>query len=235
MHNSHIPAEVIERVTVARGKQNFFESIEPARAALLVIDMQNFFLEEGQACQTPEARDIVPNINRLSGAARGAGATIVWLQMTQDHDQLQEWSVFYDHIKAGERGLEELDCLSAGHHGHDIWPGLAVGADDLKVEKRRFSAFIQGSSNLHAILGERGIDTVVVTGTLTNVCSLTTALDAMMLNYKVLVVSDANAALSDGSHNAALATVCELFGDVRTTDEVVALLAAGGSTPTAAE
>ena len=235
MHNSHIPADVIERVTGARGKRHLFDGIEPARAALLVVDMQNFFLEEGQACETPQARDIVPNINRLATAARSTGATVVWLQMTQDRDQLQGWSVFYDHIKAGERGLEELDCLSTGHHGHDIWPGLDVGSDDLKVEKRRFSAFIQGSSDLHAILNERGIDTVIVTGTLTNVCSLTTALDAMMLNYKVLMVSDANAALSDDSHNAALATVCELFGDVRTTDEVVALLAAGGGAAAAAE
>ena len=97
------------------------------------------------------------------------------------------------------------------------------------MEKRRFSAFIQGSSDLHAILRERGIDMIMVTGTLTNVCSLTTALDAMMLNYKVLMVSDANAALSDDTHNAALATFCELFGDVRTTDEVVALIEEGGA------
>ena len=98
-----------------------------------------------------------------------------------------------------------------------------------------FSAFIQGSSDLHAVLDQRGIDTVIVTGTLTNVCSLTTALDAMMLNYKVVMVSDANAALSDDAHNAALATVCELFGDVRTTDEVVALLEAGDAESAAAE
>ena len=235
MHNSHIPADVIERVARTRGKRHLFDGLEPARAALLVVDMQNFFLEEGQACETPEARDIVANVNRLAAAARSNGATVAWLQMTQDRDQLQGWSVFYDYIKAGERGLEELDSLSAGHHGHRLWPGLDVGADDLKVEKRRFSAFIQGSSDLHAILGERGIDTVIVTGTLTNVCSLTTALDAMMLNYKVVMVSDANAALSDDAHNAALATVCELFADVRTTDEVVALLEAGGGATAAAE
>ncbi len=235
MHKSHIPDDVIERVARARGKRHLFDGIEPGRAALVVVDMQNFFLEEGQACETPEARDIVANVNRLAAAARGNGATVVWLQMTQDRDQLQGWSVFYDYIKAGERGLEELDCLSAGHHGHLIWPGLDVGADDLKVEKRRFSAFIQGSSDLHAVLDQRGIDTVIVTGTLTNVCSLTTALDAMMLNYKVLMVSDANAALSDDAHNAALATVCELFGDVRTTDEVVALLEAGDAESAAAE
>ena len=235
MHNSHVPADVIERMTGARGKRHLFEGIEAARAALVVVDMQNFFLEEGQACETPEARDIVPNVNRLAAAARTTGATVIWLQMTQDRDQLQGWSVFYDHIKAGERGLEELECLSPGHHGHKIWPELDVGADDLKVEKRRFSAFIQGSSDLHAVLGERGIDTIIVTGTLTNVCSLTTALDAMMLNYKVLMVADANAALSDDSHNAALATVCELFGDVRTTDEVVALLEAGTAESAAAE
>ena len=235
MHKSHIPADVIERVTRARGKRHLFDGIAPARAAFVVVDMQNFFLEEGQACETPEARDIVANVNRLADAARSNGATVVWLQMTQDRDQLQGWSVFYDFIKAGERGLEELDCLSAGHHGHRLWPGLDVGADDIKVEKRRFSAFIQGSSDLHAILDQRGIDTVIVTGTLTNVCSLTTALDAMMLNYKVVMVSDANAALSDDAHNAALATVCELFGDVRTTDEVVALLEAGGAATAAAE
>ncbi len=235
MHTSHIPADVIERMTRARGKRHLFDGIAPARAALVVVDMQNFFLEEGQACETPEARDVVPNVNRLADAARSNGAVVVWLQMTQDRDQLQGWSVFYDFIKAGERGLEELDCLSAGHHGHRLWPGLDVGADDIKVEKRRFSAFIQGSSDLHAILDQRGIDTVIVTGTLTNVCSLTTALDAMMLNYKVVMVSDANATLSDDAHNAALAIVCELFGDVRTTDEVVALLEAGGAESAAAE
>ncbi len=229
MHNSHIPADVIERVTRVRGKRHLFDGIAPARAALVVVDMQNFFLKEGQACETPQARDIVANVNRLAHAARSEGATVVWLQMTQDRDQLQGWSVFYDFVKAGERGLEELDCLSAGHHGHRLWPGLDVDVDDLKVEKRRFSAFIQGSSDLHAILRERGIDMIMVTGTLTNVCSLTTALDAMMLNYKVLMVSDANAALSDDTHNAALATFCELFGDVRTTDEVVALIEEGGA------
>ena len=235
MHNSHIPADVIERVTRARGKRHLFDGIAPGRAALVVVDMQNFFLEEGQACETPEARDIVANVNRLAHAARSEGANVVWLQMTQDRDQLQGWSVFYDFVKAGERGLEELDCLSAGHHGHRLWPGLDVGADALKVEKRRFSAFIEGSSDLHAILRERGIDTVMITGTLTNVCCLTTALDAMMLNYKVLMVSDANAALSDDTHNAALGTFCELFGDVRTTDEVVALLEEGGAESAAAE
>jgi ureidoacrylate peracid hydrolase len=235
MHNFHIPTDVVERVTRARGKRHLFDGIEPGRAALLVVDMQNFFMEEGQPCETPEARDIVPNINRLAAAARNEGVAVVWLQMTQDRDQLQDWSVFYDFIKAGKRGLEELEFLSAGHHGHQIWPGLDVATADFKVQKLRFSAFMQGSSDLHAILQERGIDTVMLTGTLTNVCCLTTALDAMMLNYKVVMVADANAALSDQSHNAALAIVCELFGDVRTTDEVVALLAEGGTDQAAAE
>jgi ureidoacrylate peracid hydrolase len=92
--------------------------------------------------------------------------------------------------------------------------------------KKRYSAFIQGSSDIDRQLREAGVDTVVIVGTLTNVCCESSARDAMMLNYRVLFVSDANAALSDAEHNATLATILRVFGDVATTEEVVTLLAA---------
>jgi ureidoacrylate peracid hydrolase len=64
----------------------------------------------------------------------------------------------------------------------------------------------------------------MIVGTLTNVCCESSARDAMMLNYRLLFVSDANAALSDAEHNATLGTILRVFGDVATTDEAIALL-----------
>ena len=92
------------------------------------------------------------------------------------------------------------------------------------VEKRRYSAFIQGSSDLDSILRARGIDTLLVTGTLTNVCCESTARDAMMLNYRSVMVSDGNAAVTDFYHEASLLNMISTFGDVYSTDETIELL-----------
>ena len=104
---------------------------------------------------------------------------------------------------------------------------LDVRDGDLRVEKDRFSCFIQGASNLDGVLRARGVDTVIIVGTLTNRCCETTARDAMMIGYKVVFPEDANATTSDEEHVAALVNIASAFGDVRTTDEVVAML--GGS------
>ena len=92
------------------------------------------------------------------------------------------------------------------------------------VLKRRFSALIQGSSGLDQILRQKRIDTLVIVGAATNICCESTLRDGMMMNYKCIMVSDANATRTDEEHNATLAIVAVIFGDVRTTDEVVALL-----------
>jgi ureidoacrylate peracid hydrolase len=100
-----------------------------------------------------------------------------------------------------------------------------VAKDDLRAVKERYSAFIPGSSDLEARLREREIDTLLIVGVATNVCCESTARDAMMLNFRVVMVSDACAATSDAEHAAALGNVYLFFGDVQTTDEVVAILA----------
>jgi ureidoacrylate peracid hydrolase len=99
-----------------------------------------------------------------------------------------------------------------------------VKPQDLIVVKNRYSAFIQGSSNLEQVLRERGIDTVLITGTVTNVCCESTARDAMMLDYRVVMVSDGNASLTDEEHAASLNNFLIFFGDVMTTDEAAARL-----------
>ena len=61
-------------------------------------------------------------------------------------------------------------AFADGSYGHSLWPGLEVLPQDIRVKKNRFGAFVPGSSDLHAVLQARGIDTVIITGTATNVC-----------------------------------------------------------------
>jgi len=103
-----------------------------------------------------------------------------------------------------------------------------VRPEDATLVKKRFSAFIQGSSDIDRHLRAEGIDTVIITGTMTNICCESSARDAMMLNYRLVFVSDANAALNDAEHNATLTSILRVFGDIPTTHEVVALLSAKG-------
>jgi ureidoacrylate peracid hydrolase len=123
-----------------------------------------------------------------------------------------------------EQGARRVAALTAGSKGHELWAALDVRADDLIVEKNRFSAFIQGSSNLAEVLRERGLDTVLITGTVTNVCCESTARDAMMLNFKTIMVTDGNAAVTDEDHNASLCAFYLTFGDVMPTDMLVTCL-----------
>jgi len=75
------------------------------------------------------------------------------------------------------------------------------------------------------MLEARGIETLIITGTLTNVCCESTARDAMQRNYQVIFVADGNAALSDAEHNATLCSMAAVFADVMTTAEVLGILA----------
>ena len=84
------------------------------------------------------------------------------------------------------------------------------------------------------ILEQHGLDTVVITGTLTNVCSESSARDAMMRNFKTILISDANAAPTDEEHIASLASILQVFGDVYDTQEIVAMLESGAENRTVA-
>ena len=225
MHKIDIPQQITDRVTRARGKLHAFDTLVGPSTALLVVDLQNVFMLPPYPTEVPVAREIVPNVNRLAQATRAAGGAVVWIQMTHSEQDKKTWSVFYDDItKTANRG-DALKGLARGSRGQALHDALDVKPADLKVEKNRFSAFIQGSSDLDKLLRDRGIDTVLVTGTVTNTCCESTARDAMMLNYKTVMVSDANAAATDEEHNATLGNILRIFGDVMSTDEVITRLA----------
>jgi ureidoacrylate peracid hydrolase len=89
---------------------------------------------------------------------------------------------------------------------------------------------VPGASELHAILQARGIDTVIITGTATNVCCESTARDAMMMNYKVFFIDDGNATYNDQEHNATLSAMAHTFCDVVDTATIVGMLRTASAT-----
>src|ERR1700682_3694076 len=221
MHTLSIPQSVVDRVIARRGRERIHDDLDPAKTALVVVDMQNSFMLPGVAhALCPMAERIVPNINRLAQSVRATGGTVVWIKTTFKDDALQNWSSYFEMVTP-QKGAKRIAALTADSKGHELWATLDVRPDDVIVEKNRFSAFIQGSSNLAEILRARGLDTILVTGPVTNVCCESTARDAMMLNFKTIMVSDGNAAVTDEDHNASLCAFYLTFGDVMSTDMLV--------------
>jgi ureidoacrylate peracid hydrolase len=218
MHKIAIPQSVVDRVVARHGSEHVHADLDPAKTALVVVDMQNAFMLPGVA-HSPclMAQDIVPNINRLAAAVRQTGGTVVWIQTAYTDETLDSWSNLYRML--GSKGTERrAGALTRGSKGYELWPTLDARPEDLTVEKNRYSAFIQGSSDLAEVLRLRGLDTLLITGTVTNVCCESTARDAMMLNFKSIMVTDGNAAVTDEDHNASLAGFYLIFGDIMSTD-----------------
>ena len=222
MHPTTLPQEIIERVRARRGRLHPFDRLSPMRTALVVSDMQNAFCAPGAAIEVPVARSIVPNINRLAAAVRSTGGLVVWIQMTIKDEA--DWPVFLSALVDAGNSARILAELGPGSEGHKLWPECEARPADLVVPKNRFSAFLPSACDLSATLKSRGVETVLIAGTLTNVCSESSARDAAMQDFQVTLVSDANAARSDGEHVATLVTFIQSFGDVRSTDELIDLL-----------
>jgi ureidoacrylate peracid hydrolase len=224
MHKVTLSQELRNALRRRRGRDHVFETLEPARAALLVVDMQNHFVAPGALAEVAAARGITGNINRLAEGLRRTGGLVVWIRSTFTRDGAGAWPMFFDNFVPPEAREALRRALTPGQPGHAFWPELDIRDGDLIVDKTRFSAFIQGASDIEPLLRRRGIDTVLVTGTLTNVCCESTARDAMMRDFRVVMVEDANAARTDEDHLAGLRTVAQVFGDVMTTDAVLARL-----------
>ena len=226
MHPTWIPPDIAERMMARRGRLHVFDSIDPRRTALVVIDMQEAFLAPGAPSETPAAREIVANINRLATSVRAAGGAVAWVQAAFKPTGPQSWPLFFDCMVAPALSAAILDALTEGRPGHALWRELDAQPGDIRVKKIRYSAFFPGACELPDLLRARAIDCVLITGTLTNVCCEASARDAMMGGFKVVLVSDANAARSDAEHVASMVSVIQFFGDVRRTEELIAMIQA---------
>lgn len=224
-------AKLIERVIARRSRLHAFEELVPRRTALVVVDMQNSFVQQGGGhAWVPAAAATCPTINRLAQGLRELGGTVVWILNTYTPDSEKSWSHFHRELSSVQGHALRSRCMAEGDPGHALYADLIAMPQDWRVKKNSYSAFIQGSSDLHPRLQAQGIDTVLIAGTATNVCCESTARDSMMLNYRTLMVSDACSAMSVQEHESCLSNFLFNFGDVQTTDEVLSRLRAARGT-----
>ena len=221
MHKINIPEYIIDRVIKRRGRLEIFDQINPKSTALLVIDMQNCFIIPGLSLVgVPELEKIAPNINAISKAIRKTGGQVIWTKLKYTN----EWSSWHNHFCNKDSRESIISDTKDGAFPGEIWKGMDLKSNDFIVTKKSSSALAPGVENLREILELKKIDTLIITGTLSNVCCESTARDAMFLNYKTIFVSDANGTRSDDEHNATLINMVQFFADVRTTEEVINLL-----------
>jgi len=221
VHKIELSADVVKMIQAQRGTLHPYQRLDLRRTAHIIVDLQNGFMEPGAPVEVPVAREIVPNVNLISAAMRAYGGRNFFLRMTVDADSRASWSNWFAHLHSRDSGTALTQAFTRHAHYWQLWPTLEVLAADELVEKFRFGAFVPGASRLHEILQEHRIDTLIISGTLSNCCCESTARDAMQMNYKIIFVSDANAALSDAAHNATLENMAFLFGDVMSAAELL--------------
>jgi len=226
MHLTDLPQWAVER----GGVLNRFDSLAPGRTALVNIDMQAVFLDEREIYGNPHARDIVGPVNALATAMRAAGLPVIWTRQTHtQHGPYAPPPWQYDPAKPGV--AEGIAALQADAPGHALYAAMQVDDGDTVIDKYRYGALSCPAGALRRTLEALGTEMIIITGTLTNCCCETTAREANMAGFKVIVVSDATASLTDAEHNAALLNLRLNFADVLPTTAVMLMIAAAQGQP----
>ncbi|HWC27296.1 MAG TPA: isochorismatase family cysteine hydrolase [Solirubrobacteraceae bacterium] len=179
--------------------------IDPRATALVVVDMQNDFVREGGSLRVPDAEGTLPCIRRLLALAREHGMRVVYSQDTHS-DGDPEWEIWPEHAREGSWGWQIVD-------------ELAPKTEDTVIRKVRYDAFY--GTHLEHFLRLWGVDTLVICGTVANICVHYTAASAALRWFGVVLPSDAISALEPFDLAASLRQTAFLFaGQVTTSDGI---------------
>ncbi len=201
--------------------ENRFFTVDPRRSAVIIIDMQNAFVAPGAPLETPPARDMLPRLEQLVTFARENQLPIIW---TQSDHRPPYGGVMLRKFPA----IREKRVLWRGDSSFDMYPQMIQpkeGGREHRIVKHKFDAFFE--TDLDAILRYHNVNTLIITGTATNVCCESTARAAFMRDYYVAFPSDLNATFDPAMHEAALKNVELFFGRVMTSAELLEEMEAG--------
>ncbi len=197
--------------------------LAPGRTALLVVDMQRAFVEPGQAMEVPPAREVVPRIQELVGIFREKRLPVVFTEFTYSPAApLLVGELHPEHRPAAPGaptgfGRPSSSCLE-GEDNARVIPELAPRADELVVRKHYYDGF--NGTVLDGALRARGVRTLVVTGTMTDICVLGTVIGGFNREYRLIVVEDAVATLWPEIQRATLDIIGRAYARVRSAKEV---------------
>lgn len=194
-------------VTVPEYELHERVTIDPAHSALVVVDMQNDFVSEGGSLVVPDAAATVPAIGALLELARSSGMRAVFSQDTHA-DGDPEWRIWPEHAREGSWGWQIVDAL-------------APRPDETVIRKVRYDAFY--GTPLDHLLRLWGVRTLVICGTVANICVHYTAASAALRWYDVIIPRDAVSALDPFDLQSSLRQTAFLFAGRVTTAAGVSL------------
>lgn len=199
-----------------------------ANPALVIVDMQNDFVREGAPMEVPDARKTIPQHQRLIEFCRTAGIPIIYTRFLAGPNRtlIYEWSPELEPpTLACQRGYKRyyadidktLECV-------DVIDEIYPQPSDYIIDKYGYGAF--HNTALDDTLRSLGVESLIITGTVTQICVEETARGAFHHGYKTTLVADAVSSYMPDLHAATLKNFAHKFGWVSTTDEVLAALSA---------
>ena len=203
--------------------------LDPSKSALLVIDMQNDFVLEDHPMEVPMARRKLPQIQGVMENCREAGIPVIFTE----HVLLDEFDV--SPLESTYNVALRTAGMRKGTPGARVVDDLKPANDEIVIQKHRYDAFhnTELDTILKTIRGLHQIDTVIIIGTLTEVCCESTARSAFMRDYKVVFVSDATGALSEEAQAATEKNISSFFGRVLSSSDLAEEIRTSGQEPQA--
>jgi len=172
--------------------------------ALLVIDMQNDFIEEGALLEVKGIRNNIPKLNSFIDTCREKGIKIIFTRhIFSPENNPIESNLFPELSKDG---------LRDNTPGSEIFSEIKIKEDDIVIKKTRYDAFY--CTELEKILHKLNVDNLIITGTMTNVCCESTARSAMIRDFKIQFCEDLTFTSDDSLQNATLKNISTHFGKV---------------------
>jgi len=192
------------------GKIGFFNEhampLTPSKVALMVVDMQEFFLDPASPSFTCGGLAILPNLRRLIDAFRLAGRPVIYTRHVHHPD----------HIDSGILGWWWKGMCVEGTPESEVHHQISPLPSEKVIIKHRYSAFY--NTDLETILRCQGIEELVITGVMTNMCCESTARDAYYRDYRVFFLADATGSITEEMHLASLLNLAFGFAYVTTTE-----------------
>lgn len=194
--------------------------LEPSSCALLVVDMQRYFVDCADGEPVSElyfGADAARNVRRLIGAFRESGNLIVYTRHAHDDLSFEGG--------AGMMSVWWDDGIEEGTPESEIVAFVEPRGEEV-LTKERYSAFF--GTELEGYLRRNGISQVAICGVMTNLCCETTARDAFMRDFAVFFAADATATKTEQMHVASLMNLAYGFAKIVTADEIIGALKAPG-------
>ena len=178
--------------------------VDPSRTVLLIGDMQNDFVTEGGTLVVPSAEGTVPAIRKLLDLARDTGMRVVFVQDTHN-DSDPEWEIWGEHCREGSWGWQVVD-------------ELVPDEDEVTIRKPRYDAFY--GTGLEHMLRQWDVNTLIICGTVANICVHYTASSAAMRWFNVVVPRDCISSFNDFDMEASLSQTATLLGEVTNSEDI---------------